>query len=226
MFFKSKQPVAPLNSRADTLSTSSAEAKPLSPRFDLYLGEARAFKARLKRGGINGDQGIANMNQPEAGAPYAVGSGEHPAWRKHAVHLAQKPVLERCRRNVMEHRESNGSRELSVVEGQRASVTVDHGDIRATHSLPERIGQSGIDFNGGDPLESRAEKISSQARARTDLKQILPQIRALKRPRQHFALQELVPEARPTYPPVQTIHTIFLAATAGCLSPAHLCFNL
>jgi hypothetical protein len=91
---------------------------------------------------------------------------------------------------------------LSVFEWQSRSVTLDHRNIRATHPSLERIGQGRINFKRSDALKSRAQEIGGQARAGTDLQQILPQINVLERPRQHFYLKKLLPETGPTHPPV------------------------
>jgi hypothetical protein len=108
---------------------------------------------------IDGNQRVADVNHPHPTTLKAVATNEVAAWLEDPKHFLQDLVLLGWRRNVVEHGERDGARELGIPEGHIGRVTFHDLNIASVQSGAERTGQLRINFECGESRHCCSEKV-------------------------------------------------------------------
>ena len=112
-----------------------SEAEPLPTPLDGHFRETRGLQPPPERAGIDRRVRVAEMDEPEEKGVDAVEAGEDAAGPQHPPSLRQQPVLQRRRRDVVQHRERHDAGEGAVRERHRRPVAMDDAHARAVQPL-------------------------------------------------------------------------------------------
>ena len=111
------------------------------PRSTATSAKPAASSRRPNVSGFDRRVRVAEMDQPEEEGADAVEAGEDAAGPQHPPRLRQQPVLQRRRRDVVQHRERHHAGERAVRERHRRPVAVDDAHAGAVQPLLQRGGR-------------------------------------------------------------------------------------
>ena len=112
--------------------------------------------------------------EDRAGAD-AVGAGEHATGAQHPSDLRERAILKLARRDVMEHREADGSRKPRIVEWELGDIAL--GDLDGVAELcSEPLAVTGIQLQHAQPAGPGAQHASRGSEPRSDLEHLVAEL--------------------------------------------------
>jgi hypothetical protein len=152
------------------------------PDVDGDVLESRLFEPCRKRDGVNRGKRIGEMQQSHRTAIESVRSRKRSAWAEHAMDLTKHPILQRGPWQMMEHRERCRRRKCRFGKGQLRRVSLNDAHTGVSETSAQAGSETGIEFNRGQSPSPALQQIRREARAGTQLKQILAQRNTLECP--------------------------------------------
>ena len=168
-----------LSVSADTppLRRSAGVAPPAQAvGFHLDVSKSDPVEAIGQRRGINGIVDVVDVERGQVLARDTVTGDEKPSRPQDPKDLCEQSILQFDSRHMVEHCESDRTRESGWFERHGSGITLDNGDIGFRQTIEQCARQFGIEFDSGQLDEITAKEIGGQARTRADLEDVVTEV--------------------------------------------------
>lgn len=146
-----------------------------------------------ERLGFDRHEHVVDVQLAERRRVRRVGSDERAAGPQHTVHLAEEPILQLRRRDVMEHREARHRAEPVVGKARCCGVAVDDLDVGAGEAGCECDRQGVIDLQRDEAADLPVQQVGGETGAGPDLEHVVAEVGGAEHPRQQVVLEVLLP---------------------------------
>ena len=223
-----------LSSRDSLPCSNRLHAECAAPTRDLHVRKSCCCKpCRHDRRGQRNERtpDVRDAVQPSVGD---VHREKHPAGLQHSKYFCKRAILCLLRLQMMQHEHGNRRGKRFVWERQSRSVALHHGCVLACgyhitgssaascalirwliFAVPARAlriaaRDAGRKFmailQARDARRALPQFFRPRARPSSDFQNVLSELRALKKPRQHFPPRHVAPEGRRAKPVLETVH--------------------
>jgi len=161
------------------------------------FAKARNPETFWKSAWINYHHRVEEVKEAKRTAVEAVRARENASRTQNPGYFGQQSILQRLRRDVVQHREAQRGIERSTGERHRCGILAKDVDIAATQTMRKRIRQRPVNLYAVHPLNTLAKEVRRYARAGSNLQYILPEIKSFNHPGKNVFFDGIPPVSGP-----------------------------